>query len=155
MTSIAYHLFNSQLNIINLMKKMYILSIVQTNLLQSHQMGNINNQPTRSTSDMIRVNLFLQQQIFQGSKSNGKSSSSISSFILNANDLVQNSNNGNGPILKQKRKSNIFSKKYWFLINRSSRRKRGMASNPLFILPDFFCIFPMSFPMATLGLKEM
>ena len=37
-------------------------------------------------------------------------------------------------------------------INRSSRRKRGMASNPLFIIPDFFCIFPM---MATLGLKEM
>ena len=30
-----------------------------------------------------------------------------------------------------------------------------MASNPLFILPDFFCIFPMNFAMATLGLKEM
>ena len=40
-------------------------------------------------------------------------------------------------------------------INRSSRRKRGMASNPLFIIPDFFCIFPMNFAMATLGLKEM
>ena len=39
--------------------------------------------------------------------------------------------------------------------NRSSRRKRGMASNPLFIIPDFFCIFPMNFAMATLGLKEM
>ena len=30
-----------------------------------------------------------------------------------------------------------------------------MASNPLFIIPDFFCIFPMNFAMATLGLKEM
>ena len=28
-----------------------------------------------------------------------------------------------------------------FVFNRSSRRKRDMASNPLFILPDFFCIF--------------
>ena len=41
------------------------------------------------------------------------------------------------------------------IINRSSRRKRGMASNPLFIIPDFFCIFPMNFAMATLGLKEI
>ena len=30
-----------------------------------------------------------------------------------------------------------------------------MVSNPLFIIPDFFCIFPMNFAMATLGLKEM
>ena len=30
-----------------------------------------------------------------------------------------------------------------------------MASNPLFIIPDFFCISPMNFAMATLGLKEM
>ena len=30
-----------------------------------------------------------------------------------------------------------------------------MASNPLFIMPDFFCIFQMNFAMATLGLKEM
>ena len=30
-----------------------------------------------------------------------------------------------------------------------------MASNPLFIIPDFFCIFPMNFAMATLGSKEM
>ena len=34
-------------------------------------------------------------------------------------------------------------------INRSSRRKRGMASNPLFIIPDFFCILLMNFAMAT------
>ena len=27
-------------------------------------------------------------------------------------------------------------------LNRSSRRKRGMASNPLFIIPDFFLHFP-------------
>ena len=40
------------------------------------------------------------------------------------------------------------------LLNRLSR-KRGMASNPLFIIPYFFCIFPMNFAMATLGLKEM
>ena len=39
--------------------------------------------------------------------------------------------------------------------NRSYRRKRGKASNPLFIMPDFFCIFQMNFAMATLGLKEM
>ena len=26
--------------------------------------------------------------------------------------------------------------------NRSSRRKRGMASNPLFTIPDFFLHFP-------------
>ena len=31
----------------------------------------------------------------------------------------------------------------------------GMASNPLFIIPDFFCIFQTNFAMATLGLKEM
>ena len=41
------------------------------------------------------------------------------------------------------------------ILNRSSRRKRGMASNPLFIIPDFFCIFQMNLAMATLGLKEM
>ena len=40
-------------------------------------------------------------------------------------------------------------------LNRSSRKKRGMASNPLFIIPDFFWIFPMNFAIATLGLKEM
>ena len=34
--------------------------------------------------------------------------------------------------------------------------ERSIASNPLFIIPDFFfCIFPMNFAMATLGLKEM
>ena len=30
-----------------------------------------------------------------------------------------------------------------------------MASYPLFIISDFFCIFQMNFAMATLGLKEM
>ena len=30
-----------------------------------------------------------------------------------------------------------------------------MASNSLFIISDFFCIFPMNFAMATLGLKEL
>ena len=36
------------------------------------------------------------------------------------------------------------------ILNRLSRRKRGMASNPLFIIPDFLLIYPMN-----LGLKEM
>ena len=44
--------------------------------------------------------------------------------------------------------------KDYMVFNRSSRRKRGMASYLLFIIPDFFCIFPMNFAMATLGLKE-
>ena len=30
-----------------------------------------------------------------------------------------------------------------------------MASNPLFVIPDFFYIFQMKFAMATFGLKEM
>ena len=30
-----------------------------------------------------------------------------------------------------------------------------MASKPLFIIPDFFCIFQMNFAMANLDLKEM
>ena len=44
-----------------------------------------------------------------------------------------------------------------FYFNRSSRRKKNMASNPLFIIHTrlFFCIFPMNFAMAALGLKEM
>ena len=44
---------------------------------------------------------------------------------------------------------------FFSFLNRLSRRKRGMVSNPLFIIPDFFFIFPMNFAMATLGLKEM
>ena len=39
----------------------------------------------------------------------------------------------------------IFFFKNWrifFSFNRSSRRKRGMASNPLFIIPDLFLHFP-------------
>ena len=39
--------------------------------------------------------------------------------------------------------------------NRLSRRKRGMASNLLFIMTDFFLQFQTNFAMATLGLKEM
>ena len=30
-----------------------------------------------------------------------------------------------------------------------------MVANPLFIIPDIFCIFPTNFAMATLDLKEM
>jgi hypothetical protein len=33
-------------------------------------------------------------------------------------------------------------------LNRLSKRKRAMASNPLFIIPDFFCIFQTNFAMA-------
>ena len=32
---------------------------------------------------------------------------------------------------------------------------KDVKPNPLFIIPNFFCIFPMNFAMATLGLKEM
>jgi hypothetical protein len=39
--------------------------------------------------------------------------------------------------------------------NRLSRRKKGIASNTFFKIPDLFCIFPMNFAMATLGLREM
>ena len=38
-------------------------------------------------------------------------------------------------------------KPLWRCINRSFEF--------IFIIPDFFCIFPMNFAMATLGLKEM
>ena len=46
-----------------------------------------------------------------------------------------------------------FSEKLNF--NRSSTTKRGVRSKPLFIIPEFFCIFKMNLAMATLGLKEM
>ena len=38
--------------------------------------------------------------------------------------------------------------------NRSSRSIKDMASDPFFIIPDFFCIFQMNFAVTTLGLKE-
>ena len=41
------------------------------------------------------------------------------------------------------------------MLNRSSRRKRGMVSNLLFMIPDFFCVFQLNFAMATFGLKKM
>ena len=37
------------------------------------------------------------------------------------------------------------------LTDRLSRRKRGMASNPLYIIPDFFCIFQTNLAMAKLN----
>jgi hypothetical protein len=52
----------------------------------------------------------------------------------------------------------IFSKCINYLINRSSRRKRGMASNPLFIIHTrlFFAFSQWTLLiMANLGLKEM
>ena len=48
-----------------------------------------------------------------------------------------------------------FSRYSGFQINRLSRRERGMASIPLFIILDFFCIFQTNFATTTLGLKEM
>ena len=53
-----------------------------------------------------------------------------------------------------KQPNGILTKISSFLpLNRSSRRKRGMASNPLFIIPDFFCIFPINFAMTTLKVR--
>ena len=41
-------------------------------------------------------------------------------------------------------------------LNRSSRRKRGMASDPLFTIPDFFAFSKQTLLVwLTLGLKEM
>jgi hypothetical protein len=37
---------------------------------------------------------------------------------------------------------------FWVILAHS------VASNPLFIIPDIFCIFQTNFAMATLGLKE-
>ena len=49
----------------------------------------------------------------------------------------------------------VWLDKFKNVLNRMSRRKRGIASNPLFIIPDFFCIFQTNLlAMATLGLKE-
>merc|ERR1740122_428673 len=61
---------------------------------------------------MIKINLILQQEIFQRSKGEMKSSSSVSSFTLNANDLLKcaEENGQLKPILKQSKKNNIFSK---------------------------------------------
>ena len=50
---------------------------------------------------------------------------------------------------------NLFQDFAWFHFKRLSRRKRGMASNLLFIIPDFFCIFQLNFAMAILCLKKM
>ena len=65
---------------------------------------------------MIKINLILHQETLRRSKSEGKSSSSVSSFsVLNANDLLK-SLEASGqikPILKQSRKNNVFSKKYF------------------------------------------
>ena len=50
--------------------------------------------------------------------------------------------------------STIYSRKIAF--NRLSRRKRGMASNPLFIIcTRLFCIFLTNLAMAILGLNEV
>ena len=40
---------------------------------------------------------------------------------------------------KREEKGKVFVVQYF---NRSSRRKRGMTSNPLFIIPSFFLHFP-------------
>ena len=53
-------------------------------------------------------------------------------------------------ILPAKRRKQL---KIEICINKSSWRKRGKASNPLFIIPDF-CFFQTNLAMATLGLKK-
>ena len=40
------------------------------------------------------------------------------------------------------------------VFNRSSRRKRGMASNTLFIIPDFFLDFPNELSYGYLRFEE-
>ena len=71
-----------------------------------------------NTINMININLILQQETFQRSKGEMKSSSSVSSLTLNANDLLKHAEEKGQikPILKQSKKNNIFgkSKKYVF-----------------------------------------
>ena len=82
---------------------------------------------------MIKINLILQQETFQRSKGEMKSSSSVSSFTLNANDLLKHAEE-NGqikPILKQSKKNNIFnkSKKYVFPCLKIKVLKQFIISN--------------------------
>ena len=89
----------------------FLFSLQNTGSVHFHWPYNIFN--------MIKINLILQQETFQRSKGEMKSSSSVSSFTLNANDLLKRAEE-NGqikPILKQSKKNNIFSKskKYVFL----------------------------------------
>ena len=76
------------------------------------------------------------------------------SKLFSPEDLCARSNfpgrkSGDGPRMAgprvDRKKCDIKLKKFKTL-NRLSRRKKGMT---------FFCIFPMNFAMATLGLKEM
>ena len=73
--------------------------------------------------------------------SHGKSfenSSTYTDFMINSTAL------GLYPTRGQKYKfhNHLMSVHCMIIFNRSSRRKRGMASNPLFIIPDFFLHFP-------------
>ena len=42
---------------------------------------------------------------------------------------------------------------YLRILNRSSRRKRGIGSNPLFIISDFFLHFPNELSYGYLGFE--
>ena len=75
-------------------------------------------------------------------------------IFFSGDSTVQDNNNGGPPQLGFKTGLKLLCKLI-INFNRLSRRKRGVVSNPLFTIPDFFCIFPMNFAMATLGLKEM
>ena len=61
--------------------------------------------------------------------------------------MMESSDEEEDDMLTIKRKDHEIQEDDGKIINRSSRRKRGMASNPLFIILDFFCIFPMNFVM--------
>ena len=105
----------------------FLFSLQNTQSLHSHQAYNIFN--------MIKINLILQQETFQRSKGEMKSSSSVSSFTLNANDLLKSAEE-NGqikPILKQSKKNNIFSKskKYVFSYLKIKVLKEFIISNIL------------------------
>ena len=97
--------------------------------------GSVHFHPAYSTINMIKINLILQQETFQRSKGEMKSSSSVSSFTLNANDLLKHAEE-NGqikPILKQSKKNNIFSKskKYVFSYLNIKVLKEFIISNIL------------------------
>ena len=110
MTSISNqlsHFINPQQQQLDLDENILSLNTLQNKQsVHFHQVYNI--------ITMIKINLILHQETLRRSKSEGKSSSSVSSFTLNASDLLKSAE-ANGqikPILKQSRKNNIFSKKY-------------------------------------------
>ena len=56
--------------------------------------------------------------------------------------MMESSDEEEDDMLTIKRKDHEIQDDDCKIINRLSRRKRGMVSNPLFIIPDFFLHFP-------------